>query len=422
MLAMRQNAPATWRLPFVPLLLLIIQQLPGLLQRVSDCKRGFLYLPQSPIGPFANSMTDLHRLILTADPDFTDLALEELQPSAKDAAILATLAPGVLLVQLGEPFIPFAERWLQNPPIFVRHICPADLVIPLQGDRESDLAELRTQVLDQIAPLLDPARALSVQTRIFADLPYKPYDLNTTLAGALHQQTGVPINVRTPEQVLSVVCAELPGGWSTGKQGSNPKSILLGLSLTEQNLSDWAGGVHRFGREEGQISRAEFKLLEALDVFHITLPPRGVALDLGASPGGWTRVLRQHDQYVTAVDPGDLNPRLTRDRGVRHKRTTAEAYLAANPDQFDLIVNDMRMDARDSARLMVAYARQLYPHGFALMTLKLPAQNRRNVIEHAFKLLRQSYEIVGARQLFHNRSEITVYLRPQGAHHGLDIL
>lgn len=94
---------------------------------------------------------------------------------------------------------------------------------------------------------------------------------------------------------------------------------------------------------------------------------------------------------------------------------TAEQYLSADPDQFDLIVNDMRMDARDSARLMVAYARQLYRHGLVIMTLKLPEQNRTPVIEQAFKILYQVYTVVGARQLFHNRSEITVCLRLKGA-------
>ncbi len=91
---------------------------------------------------------------------------------------------------------------------------------------------------------------------------------------------------------------------------------------------------------------------------------------------------------------------------------TAEDYLADEPEQFDLIVNDMRMDARDSARLMARFAHQLYAHGIAIMTLKLPEQNRRPVIEQALMLLRQAYTIIGARQLFHNRSEITVYLRP----------
>jgi len=45
------------------------------------------------------------------------------------------------------------------------------------------------------------------------------------------------------------------------------------------------------------------------------------------------------------------------------------------------------------------------------MTLKLPEQGRREIIDVAFEILRYAYEILGARQLFHNRSEITVYLK-----------
>jgi 23S rRNA (cytidine2498-2'-O)-methyltransferase len=148
-----------------------------------------------------------------------------------------------------------------------------------------------------------------------------------------------------------------------------------------------------------------------LETFGVDLPLRGVALDLGAAPGGWTRVLRQRQQYVTAVDPADLDPRLAEDSGVRHLKMTAEAYLANEPDTFDLIVNDMRMDARDSARLMVQYARCLYPHGQVIMTFKLPEANRRQVVHHAFTILRDAFEVVAARQLFHNRSEITVLLK-----------
>jgi 23S rRNA (cytidine2498-2'-O)-methyltransferase len=69
------------------------------------------------------------------------------------------------------------------------------------------------------------------------------------------------------------------------------------------------------------------------------------------------------------------------------------------------------MDARDSARLMVAYARLLYPHGLVIMTLKLPADDRLAVIDHAFDILRQAYDVAGVRQLFHNRSEITLFLK-----------
>ena len=54
----------------------------------------------------------------------------------------------------------------------------------------------------------------------------------------------------------------------------------MGISTAEENLSSWPGGAHRFAQKPEQISRAEFKLLEALDVFGVILPSQGHALDL----------------------------------------------------------------------------------------------------------------------------------------------
>ncbi|HHY53946.1 MAG TPA: 50S rRNA methyltransferase [Chloroflexi bacterium] len=329
------------------------------------------------------------------------------------------LADGVLLVDARLPFATLAAQWRRTPPIFVRHVAPVQVVAPL-GGHTGDPAYL-ARTLPGVLPALEPGLSFSVQTRVLADVPYKPFDINTALASALTTESGPPLDVRAPVQVVSVACAVLKhwqaepqlmiGGTTPGK--GKRLAALAGVSLAADNLSNWAGGMRRFAREEGQISRAEFKLLEAIEVFGIEMPAHGVALDLGAAPGGWTRVLRRAGQYVTAVDPGDLDARLNGDPGVRHRRMTAEQYLHSDPDSFDIIVNDMRMDARDSARVMAAYAKLLYPHGWALMTVKLPEQDRQPVLDQTFAILRAQYTIAGARQLFHNRSEITLFLKPK---------
>ncbi|MBK8050107.1 MAG: 50S rRNA methyltransferase [Anaerolineales bacterium] len=370
-------------------------------------------------------------LVLTCDEGSVDLAEAELLQAAPKARVVATLDEGVLLVSAGAPAADLAAAWETKPPIFVRHICPVQHIVVLEGAPE-DVSTLvaalnvgapQSGILSEFAA----ETSFSVQTRLLSETPYKPFDVNQALAAEIQTSTDAPLDVRNPTQIFSVVIANmLPDLFkdlhriivrvpNSGVQGSRSALLtvaFLGLSPASANLSNWAGGMRRFAREDGQISRAEFKLLEAIDVFGLSLPPRGVALDLGAAPGGWTRVLRNLDQYVTAVDPGALDPRLSSDKWVRHKRMTAEVYLRDEPDTFDIIVNDMRMDARDSARLMVTYAKQLQPHGVAVMTLKLPETGRARVIEHAFSLLRQAYRIEGARQLFHNRSEITVILRP----------
>ncbi len=358
-------------------------------------------------------------LLLSCDDGSTGLATAELRAAAPAATVIERLAEGVLLVDAGQPVGALAAHWRRTPPIFVRHLAPVHVVAPL-GGHAGDPAFL-ARALPAALPPLDAARSFSVQTRLLTDLPYKPFDLNTPLAAALASEPGPALDVRTPGQIVSIACATLKqwrpapelllGGAALNK--GKPLAALVGLSLAADNLSNWAGGMRRFAREEGQISRAEFKLLEAMELFGIVLPAHGVALDLGAAPGGWTRVLRRAGQYVTAIDPGELDPRLADDRGVRYLPITAEQYLQEEPDAFDIIVNDMRMDARDSARLMVAYARLLYPHGWALMTVKLPEHDRQPVLDQTFALLRQAYTVAGARQLFHNRSEITLHLKPR---------
>jgi 23S rRNA (cytidine2498-2'-O)-methyltransferase len=332
-------------------------------------------------------------LIATADPAFTRMAIGEIEVAK--GQISAELAPGIWSVQLSGDFFALAEQWRQQPPIFVRHICPVQTILPL-ADGVAGLVETAVTTFTH---LLEPDWPFSVQTRVLGALAIKPYDINKPLSEQLAAASGTPIDVRSPFQILSVVLAG--------------DSAYLGLSLAVNNLSDWAGGVRRFAREKEQISRAEFKLLEALETFNIELPPRGRALDLGAAPGGWTRVLRQKEQYVTAVDPAWLHPSLQTDKSVRHLRLTAEEYLQQYPDTYDVIVNDMRLDARDSARMMVDYGRYLYPHGLAIITLKLPERNYKPALDHGLNILRQGYAIAGARQLFHNRSEVTVYLKPK---------
>ena len=44
---------------------------------------------------------------------------------------------------------------------------------------------------------------------------------------------------------------------------------------------------------------------------------------------------------------------------------------------------------------------------------QLPEMRRETILDHTFAILRNAYTIAGARQLFHNRSEITLYLLPK---------
>jgi 23S rRNA (cytidine2498-2'-O)-methyltransferase len=137
---------------------------------------------------------------------------------------------------------------------------------------------------------------------------------------------------------------------------------------------------------------------------------RPLALDLGAAPGGWTKVLLEAGYRVTAVDPAGLNAKLLENENLTYLGITAQR-IPAGIGPFSLIVNDMRMDVYDSCRVMQELSDRLADDGSAVMTLKLSSGNWRRKVLKAFEFLESGYGIAGARQLFHNRGEVTAYLK-----------
>ncbi|MEV3937416.1 SAM-dependent methyltransferase [Glycomyces sp. NPDC049804] len=213
-------------------------------------------------------------------------------------------------------------------------------------------------------------------------------------------------------------------GYRVGRTGSplvvsicfTPKTAIVGVNRVADSLSSWPGGEVRLSKTPEQVSRAEFKLEELFKVYPIDegIEPKGTALDYGAAPGGWTRILASRGYATTAVDPGDLDPRVLALPGVRHERTTAGNFLRDSTDRFDLIVNDMKMSPDRSSRLMVDSARLLKPFGVAVTTLKTGTHHVLEQVDEAFAILGAEYDIEFARQLRHNRNELTVVLRRFG--------
>jgi 23S rRNA (cytidine2498-2'-O)-methyltransferase len=189
------------------------------------------------------------------------------------------------------------------------------------------------------------------------------------------------------------------------------RMVLVGLNRLADSLTDWPGGRMRLARSDERVSRSEFKLEEAIRTFHLDLRPGGQALDLGASPGGWTRILRQYDQEVWSVDPGALDPRLDADRRIHHVGTTAGEFFRRNQLRFDVVVNDMRMDQVMSARVMLDAVPHLRRGALAVVTLKGGGRNPLDAARRGMDVLSKEYDVLHARQLHHNRREITVVAR-----------
>nr|WP_202892053.1 SAM-dependent methyltransferase [Kribbella shirazensis] len=296
------------------------------------------------------------------------------------------------LARLADSAVPvgqFAAACDEGRIMFVRHLTEEIAGYPL--DDLPTESELATTLLEELADHADLAvRAVAVQTWV---------EGNGT-GGSFHR---LITDALTSRGVTSTRAGQdvVVSGVVAGKQ------LLIGLNRLADSLSDWPGGRMRLARGEERVSRSEFKLEEAIATFGLELPAGGKAVDLGASPGGWTRILRQHGQEVWSIDPGSLDPRLRGDRGIHHEATTAGRFFAANRVRFDVVVNDMRMDQVTSARMMLDAAEHLRPGGLAIVTLKGGGKNPLDGTRRGLDVLRERYDVLHARQLHHNRNEIT---------------
>ena len=327
----------------------------------------------------------MNRIIFSCQQSFFKYAADELKRIDASMRIIERLDNETCLCECSLPFEEISGALREA--VFIRHICPVQI----------EAAPLAVQIISSVLYNfhIEPNVSFAVQTRILDNGSLKAYDINRELSSR-YVAAGCLLDVKSPKKIISIVIKD---------------KAYLGLSESEQNLSDWAGGRILFHKGEEQISRAEFKLEEAMHCMNISIQPQSRVLDLGAAPGGWSRIALMHGAWVTAVDPAELDKRLNNYPRLEHIKDTAQNFIKHSTQDFDLLLNDMRMDAEESAALTNLCAPMLRPGGLALITLKLTGVQPLRQINEAKRILSESYQPIRARQLFHNRSEITVLLR-----------
>ncbi len=355
---------------------------------------------------FVTSTEQSVRFIITTHAEFLDTALQEIQRIDRRIHCEEIIAPGIVLCRVPDER-KFLRTVVDTRPIFIRHLAPVQAIIELENT-EKDLQNIAITLAElPTFAMLERGQHFAVQTRMAQSeeggikRAYSGGQINQLLAEAIIEETGAVEAIKRPQIVVSLLFTQ--------------QQIYIGISLTRDNLSAWPGGMRHFAQTPEQISRAEFKLLEGLETFGLELPDKGRALDLGAAPGGWARLLLAAGLKVVAVDPARLDVRLDKQSNLLHYRGYAEQYLEEalqRKQLFDVITNDMRMDAREAARLLIQAGDCLKHDGFIFSTLKLPHATSsidplKNMRE-ATGLLKRHFEVVQARQLFHNRQEVTI--------------
>ncbi len=332
--------------------------------------------------------------MVSMSEDSYDLAVRELTDEF-GVALDVTRAAGDLALVSGDGVTAaaIAARCVRVPLVFIRHVTNEVARLP-KADLDT-VARAAIDAVEQGAPGSGSDDKIAVQvwasgTPAFG---YGPADAARAITNALRANGYAVARAGVPT-VLSCCITE--------------DAVLLGVNESADSLSDWPGGRVRLAQRKEQISRAEFKLEELLQLLPLSPPTTGRAVDFGAAPGGWTRILRTLGMDVWAVDPGELDPRIGSDPRVHYARATAGEFLRRNRLTFDVAVNDMRMDPITSCHLMLDAAAHLRKGGLAVLTFKTGSRDVPGTVRSGLDLLDHSYRVRFARQLHHNRHEVTV--------------
>lgn len=179
-------------------------------------------------------------------------------------------------------------------------------------------------------------------------------------------------------------------------------------------------GIVRLRVPRDAPSRSTLKLDEALLTLfdeqerQRCLKPLSRAVDLGASPGGWTYQLVRHGMRVTAVDNGPMNKQLMDNGDVEHIHADGFTFEPKHKP-VTMLVCDMVDKPMRVAELMASWAVKGWTQ-HAVFNLKLPMKQRYSAVQECLDRIEKRLQdadiqaLMLVKHLYHDREEVTVRL------------
>jgi 23S rRNA (cytidine2498-2'-O)-methyltransferase len=177
------------------------------------------------------------------------------------------------------------------------------------------------------------------------------------------------------------------------------------LVLSPNRLRQWPDGIDQFIEDKtNPPNRAYLKLWEALTLWG-RYPKNGdYALDLGASPGGWTYVMHSLGAEVTAVDKAPLAPQIAKLPKVHYLEQSAFALEPEHSERvYDWVLSDVACYPERAYGLIMKWINSQKAKRL-LVTIKLQG-------ETDMKIIKQLQEIPNSYlcNLHHNKHEATFF-------------
>jgi hypothetical protein len=205
---------------------------------------------------------------------------------------------------------------------------------------------------------------------------------------------------------------------------------------------------------EARISRAEYKLLEALLFFQVPKTTDKVCLDIGSAPGGWADVLLRSCGKVVAIDnalldyaslsetarisilckPEEKDTVQNAVKGVTSICSVSEMSKSAlsksikgadithiksnssgdllklleSAPPFNMLTMDANVEPVETAAIINSLCILAEPKSILIATIKLP-HGMIPTVEKAVGIISGSYDGIRLKKLQHNRRELTLF-------------
>jgi 23S rRNA (cytidine2498-2'-O)-methyltransferase len=306
----------------------------------------------------------------------------------------------------------FISKLANHRPVFVYSAFPIMVSMPIRKEKY-------IESIEEAALRTNPEPGKRIMAECFdvnSKEGYSAKDIEVRLGRRLESME-FQTDLKNPEAMLYVVLMDMV--------------CYAGYLNVDKMDKPFLNPERHYLKMGGRISRAELKLLEALDEFQIV--SEGIALDLGAAPGGWSRIIAKRGLKVIAIDKGELDLESLDKEGVRsmsvsgtsfscneikklldscdilHIRESAAEVDPSGMCGVGLLLNDINTGPKESSEILKRYVGCLCDGARVIMTVKCIKKKASTYIRQAEEGLRGQLKVTGVRALPSNRQEVTLY-------------
>ncbi len=188
-----------------------------------------------------------------------------------------------------------------------------------------------------------------------------------------------------------------------------PTQLIVGQHQVRHRFQRWSGGViPPVPTAVAPVSRAYFKIREAVSWAGLNIRPGQTGVEIGSAPGGSCQWLLEQGLQVIGIDPADIDPIVANHPNFTHIRRRGREVKRNDLKKCDWLLSDANLPPNyvlDTIEDLVRHP-LVKPRGLVL-TLKLPDTK---LLEHwhdwTTRVASWGFTKTRGRQLVFNRQEV----------------